>query len=531
MTTLLAIQPTANQAVPFDMRGQPQRRTLDNSRDNVRLNRYRELWSFFVGKHWSFRRANGGQLVTANYCRMIVLKKAGWLAGKGVTLDVPQALTEITKPRLAEVWRQNDEQAQHFEIAVSGGVTGDVFILVTATPPTTQHLIENPGAQYMVRIQVLRPDQCFPTWDPRDTKKMTSIEIVTEMVVLPDGTVSDAASNGNETYRKRYVQRITASEIQEGFEGEAPTVRRNDLGEIPVVHIANEKVPGEFYGLSDLDGIIDLQRELNEKLTDVSDIVHAYASPVTIITGAKAKSLDKSTGSVWGGLPADAKVFNLELSGDLGASHRYVELVRQIMFDIAGMPEGALGRIQAISNTSAAALEVQFQPLVESRDRKKAQYEPALERVNYFILRYLQIVDKLTFPSDLCEACGGRIVQYASTDRAGRPVVRKKCYHINKQTLDFLHPDEMRLSMTVEHSFGTEVRKVPYRTIRRLWEKKHTSFWDPEGMVDEEKQAERDKERAEAQQAEGQRKALEQREAENVIDRGPEEEEETEEAT
>lgn len=498
--TLLQVSSPAGEAVPFDMRGQPQSRGLEDTRDAIRFRRYREHWAFFVGAHWTFRRANGQQLVTANYCRMIALKKAGWLAGKGVVLSVPSALTEVTKPKLDRVWADNDGDTLHQEIAVCGAVTGDVFILVTTATPTMRQRMENrPNAA--IRIQVLRPDQVVPEWNPLDMTEMTAVKIITEVAV--DRTsggmqINNAASNHTQVHKKRFIQRITPTEIFEGWEGEATERRENSLGEIPIVHIANEKVPGEFYGLSDLDGIIDLQRELNEKLTDVSDIVHAYASPVTIITGAKAKTLDKGVGAVWGGLPTDAKVFNLEMTSDLPASHKYIELILRIMFEIAGMPEGALGRIQAISNTSAAALEVQFQPLVESRDRKIAQYKPGLEKVNYLILRYVQMLEQVRLPIDLCDTCGGRIVTTQGRDRAGRIVQKKKCYLIDPQTLDFLHPDDVKLSMSVEHSFGKEVRKVKYGQIKKMWHLKYSSFWDPEPAVDEEAEALRKQEQAEA---------------------------------
>ena len=66
------------------------------------------------------------------------------------------------------------------------------------------------------------------------------------------------------------------------------------------------------WGQSDIWDIIPLNRELNEKMTEVSDIINYHAAPVTIITGAKASQLERGPKKVWAGLPKDSQVFNLE---------------------------------------------------------------------------------------------------------------------------------------------------------------------------------------------------------------------------
>jgi len=42
-----------------------------------------------------------------------------------------------------------------------------------------------------------------------------------------------------------------------------------------------------------------------------------------VIVGAKASQLEKGPKKVWGGLPKDAQVFNLELGGNLAAPLEY----------------------------------------------------------------------------------------------------------------------------------------------------------------------------------------------------------------
>lgn len=417
----LSMNNTGGTEIPYERRTSATYMTglALNPQDSTRLRRYEEHWRFYTGIHWSFRREDGEPLVTANYCRAVVNKKASFLVGKGVTLQVPEPLAEITKPVLEEVWKYNNKMRLLLEFAITGGVTGDVFALVTYEPPPAARLMINPYTQGRIRIRLLGSHQVFPKWNPLNREALEFVRIITEVKDNTPPSAVEQASPVRPPYQRqstqagavgvnrprRYVEDIYPDRIVEGWDGEGmPTVRPNELGEIPLIHMINEPCPGEYFGMSDLDGIIDIQREFNEKMTDISDIINYHSAPITIITGARAKQLEKGPKAMWAGLPAEAKVFNLELGGDLGASHKYLEFVRQVMFDLSGLPEGSLGRIQPISNTSAAALQVQFQPLIETTERKAPGYERGIEEINYYILRYWQLLTKQMFPIDLCFA-------------------------------------------------------------------------------------------------------------------------------
>jgi hypothetical protein len=498
----LSLQGSGGTAVPFDRRlGRQTQQTATDPAESLRLKRYEEHWRFYQGTQWAFSREEGQALVTANYCRTVVNKKASWLVGKGQIIDVPQGLRAVTLPVLKRTWRLNAEQKLLFEMAIQGGVTGDVCVVVTWQEPTHADLIADPGSRGTCRLRLVPAERCFPEWDPLNKDRLLSLRIVTE---VPDttpvaqvpsrmGNVTPLRSNPSAVRKRRYIEVLTAETLIEGWEGENPTSRKNDLGEIPFVHIPNEVFPGEYYGLSDLDGVIDLQREFNEKATDISDIVNYHAAPITIITGAKAANLERGANKIWSGLPEKASVQNLSLNGDLGASHKYLETVREIIFDVANVPAGSLGRTQPISNTSKAALEVAFQPLVETTARKAAPFVEGMQEINRLILRWDQLVHQKYYPSDLCGECGGRIVTFRKPGRDGVERLVQKCYRVDPQTLDFLHPDDVKVNVVIEHSFGNETRLLPYGRVKKLWGKKSPSYWDPESMIDKEEEAEAQK--------------------------------------
>lgn len=189
-----------------------------------------------------------------------------------------------------------------------------------------------------------------------------------------------------------YSEILTEDSIEEYVNDELIDSRPNPIGVIPIVHIPNIPVPNSPWGLSDCQDIINLNLHYNEVSTDVADIVNYHAAPVTIILGAKANQLEKGAKKVWGGLPKDSQVFNLEGGGSgLSGALNYLETIKRSMHEIVGVPETALGQIQPISNTSGVALSIQFQPLMNQWQQKVAQYGEGLQRINELILLTLAI--------------------------------------------------------------------------------------------------------------------------------------------
>jgi hypothetical protein len=54
------------------------------------------------------------------------------------------------------------------------------------------------------------------------------------------------------------------------------------------------------------------------------------------------------------------------------------------MHELTGVPEGALGQMQPISNTSGVALALMYQPMMQRYNLKKVQYSVGIEKINEF---------------------------------------------------------------------------------------------------------------------------------------------------
>lgn len=482
-------------SVPFSRIAEPQELSFLLNLEQaelLRIKRYDELWRFYYGKHWSFTREDGEPLVTVNYFRKFIDKHAEFLLSKGFEISVPDALEEVTKPYLEEVWKYNNREALSWDIAVTGGTSGDAFVLVTDEEPSELQKTIFPFSEGKTRINLLASEQCFPSWDPLNVDVMTSIRIET---LFYDNShkqelAPDPNSAGHTPAIKRFSQTITARQIVTQVHGETPVIKPNSLGEIPVVHIKNLSAPKEFYGLSDGQDLVDLNRELNEKSTDISDTINYHSSPITVITGAKTKSLQRGPKMIWSGLPAEAKVYNLELESDLGAATQYRDSIKKSMHEIGDIPEGILGETQPISNTSGVALHIQYQPILGRARRKRATYGPGFEKINYFILRIGALTGRLRLYFDCCAGCGGRILEHddttgktefvwneANNRYEQKPLRVKKCYAVDSQTLDFKDPADVRLKIWKEYGFGGEIREVTLDEAKAIAAGK-VSYWD-----------------------------------------------------
>lgn len=348
-----------------------------------RLNRYSLNWAMYLGHHWGYRREQGEMQISINYYRAFLDYLARFTFGNGVDFRSPKVTEAIVPDRLQRVWEiDNDKKRVLFEMAQTGGITGDCFVKVAYEEAWEDSIgLVHPGR---VRVLPLNPAFCFPEFHPHDRTRLlrfkqkyrfwgTSLEGTRQVFT--------------------YTEILTDDVIEEYVNDELIDSRPNPLGQIPVVHIPNIPVSGSPWGLSDAHDIITINRAYNEIATDVADIINYHASPVTVIVGAKAANLEKGAKKVWGGLPKDANVFNLEGGGaGIAGALEYLDRLKMSMHELMNIPETALGQVQPISNTSGVALSIQFQPLMNRWSQKTAQYGAGLERINELIM--LQLVVK-----------------------------------------------------------------------------------------------------------------------------------------
>ena len=353
-----------------------------------RLNRYSLNWAMYLGHHWSYRRETGEAQMVYNYYRAFSDFLINFTFSRGVSFRSPKQTEAIIPDVLKRVWEiDNDKQGILWEMGQQGGVSGDCFVKVAYE----EAYVDSVGRPHLGRVRILplNASFCFPEFHPHDRSRLIRFKLKYRFW----GT---SVEGTRQVYT--YTEILTDDRIEEYINDELIDSRPNPIGVVPVIHIPNVRISGSPWGLSDCHDVIVLNRNYNEVATDVADIVNYHAAPVTVITGAKASSLEKGPKKVWGGLPKDAQVFNLEGGGQgLAGAMEYLKVIKTAMHEMVGIPESALGQVQPISNTSGVALAIQYQPLMNRYQQKLVQYSEGLRRINELVLLTLAFKEPEVF--------------------------------------------------------------------------------------------------------------------------------------
>ena len=342
-----------------------------------RMSRYASNWAWYLGHHWAYRREMGDSQLTFNYTKALADYLINFSFGSSIHFGSPEATSGIIPHLLKKVWDDdNDRRTLMWEIGQLGTVSGDVFVKVAY-----EHPYEDPNGQPVsgrIRVLPLNPAHCFPEFHPHDRSRFTRFKLKYKFW----GTAADGTRQIH-----TFTEIITDSHIEEFINDELVDSRPNPLGQIPIVHCTNIPVASSPWGLSDIQDIVGLNREYNEKATEVSDIINYHAAPVTVVTGAKASNLEKGPKKVWTIGNKDARVQNLSMDTNLNGPLGYMELLKTSMHEMMGVPMTALGQLQPISNTSGVSLHMQFFPLMQRHTMKKIQYTKLFKKINELIIR------------------------------------------------------------------------------------------------------------------------------------------------
>jgi hypothetical protein len=132
---------------------------------------------------------------------------------------------------------------------------------------------------------------------------------------------------------------------------------------------------------------------MNQELKVILDY---HTNPVTVVTGANLRNAKRGAGSVWSGLPSEANVFNLGLDADVSSYSGFLKDIKSYIHEISDVPDSVLGKVQSISGTSAAALKLTYQPLVQQADKKALTYGEGISELNAMMIKIIETYGKET---------------------------------------------------------------------------------------------------------------------------------------
>lgn len=401
--------------------------------DQRRIRAYKYFMDFYNDRHWEesgeVNPAYGTRDLTSeefnrrtwNVSRNIVDKLVDFMIGQPWSIKLPEELepeelTDVGQENpvhdvLESVWKANRREEFSYQMAMMGSVTGDVFVKI--------HYDEDFYAEGVgeLKFTVLDSRTVIPFFDSLDRTKMIGCRI--------QYPVKEVQTDGS-TQTRMYREIHTESTIVYLLDQEIQSVVPNPLGELLVVHIKNEPLPWSRFGRSDLEPLIKPNKELNEKVSELSEILNYHSAPITIVKGARLQQLEKGTRKIWTGIPPEGDVFNLNLDADLSSTTDYIDRLKTHLFETGNVPEETMGSVQAVSNTSGSALHIQYQPLVERTQRKQVTYGHGLMQINRIILRFYEAVGVLELPEDVPPA-----IKYMTSIQWGDALPRDRSIDLN----------------------------------------------------------------------------------------------------
>jgi hypothetical protein len=380
-----------------------------NDEDTLRLNHNKVNWNFYDGYHWEQLGDTDKPQVTVNYVRAFVDKFVSFELGKGFNIKMKPEIEAIDGDNdplvfLNTVWEYNKKMERCLELGQSKSVTGNGWIQVSFDPKFDQNgkkipTFLDPFDEYekgKILITVLPDSICFPIYeDIHDKDSMKELRIMYPIKTKKDGFF------GNKISTEIYKQIWTNDRVQV-FVGDNKLLDvPNKYGIIPIRQIKNVPAQGKNTGISDIEDVIPINTEINLKKSDISEIIDYHSAPVTVVFGARIGQLERGANKVWGGLPKDAKIQNLQLEGDLNAAQSYVADLKKAMHQVGAIPEGVLGGDLQISNTSGVALQIALMPLLERVQMKQVMTKEGLEFVNKLILLVGLIEGLIEIPNEV----------------------------------------------------------------------------------------------------------------------------------
>ena len=317
--------------------------------------------------------------VAVNYGRLFVDKGVSFLFGKDIAFELDESKQTDEETYLDLQWKRNKKMRLLHDLGVNGGIFGHPFVQMQLRPTPI-------NGKEQVRLIALDPMEVTVRWNPND------IDDVLWFHIRGDGISKD---NKPIELRQRIERNeatggwVTIEEEREkaqnsGEEKEWIEVKRTEWPYPfpPIAHCQNLPAPNEFWGMADLeDDVVDLIKAINFVLSNLRKIIRYHGHPKTIGTGFTQQQVKIDTDEMLILPNPDAQLFNLEMSGDLGASLSFFQTLKEALFTESRMPEIALGSMQGVGALSGVALEILYQPLLDKTETKRLLYGELLREL------------------------------------------------------------------------------------------------------------------------------------------------------
>lgn len=310
------------------------------------------------------QKSEAARKVRFNFNRPIVNLGAAFLAGKPVRWSIGKEGKEDKAATKAanDIWDRSGSDRAFLKAARCAGIYGEVVGLAVK------------DEQERARIEFVSPDICFPTFDGRDASRMVALDI----------TWREENREGRQITRREFYTE-TGREV---YEDDREVVEERQAWDaLPAAWIRNLAVEGESYGISDLEGVVDLVEEYDHLCAKRGRALDYYATPTIVVKGHRPGSLNKDMRTILY-LDKDADAFFLEWQGTAPDYEQQLTRIRNDLTEISQVPAVAFGRQDSgFSAISGIALKLLYGPLLAKTNDKRANQGPPLEYLMWLALQ------------------------------------------------------------------------------------------------------------------------------------------------
>lgn len=360
-----------------DLTGGITRRRRGELDDGQRTALYDLYWSLYMGDQLFEAPREDERPLVINYIRVMINKIAAYLMGRSPSYRVTR-VGEATEQSATEKYLQrcslaNNLPALDLEQAIGAAVLGDGAYTIRwdkglGLPRVTA---VDPG-QLAVRY---RTDDLRTPLAVTQTYHAYKDELPATWAAILPGELPPEA-------QIRIIERWTAIHWIVDIGGHGTIEGDHPWKQPPYLIFPNARLPGEYWGLSDVEDLITIQRQLNSRISDLDLLLSLTGAPVTVIEGVTDSSNIKiGPGAKWD-LPEKAKAYVLNLleQGVVDSHLAYINLLFRALHDISESPRTSFGDTAGQGATSGAALLIELQPLVHKLERRRQTWNDTLIR-------------------------------------------------------------------------------------------------------------------------------------------------------
>lgn len=350
--------------------------------DDARLQRYNEFNAYADG--WQ-QRGSKPDALTFNYARTLLRKTVSYIFNAPVGINIPTDKPGTNRANQAErqlsAWRDALGLTRlDISLAMQALIQGDAAMKVTwNTERNMPSVVAVDPASLTVHTS---PDHPRQVEQVRHLYRATPHQLQDQFGArFESGTDMDKPVPTLEVW--------TDTRFRVLVNGQALVNLPNPYGMIPYIIIANDPLPDQFWGQSDLVDLMSVCTEINRRMSVFSQILDLSGAPITVLEGVDGtEGIRIGPGAKWE-LPEGARAYLLDLMQGGGADihMKYMDLLFRMLHDLSETPRTAFG--DSGRDLSGAALEVEIQPLVQKVQRKRRQWDTALSQRADLMLRMM----------------------------------------------------------------------------------------------------------------------------------------------